>query len=38
MPGAELDEGTDVAAAGAEVGYPLMIKASAGGGGKGCGW
>ena len=35
VPGAELDEGTDVAAAGAEVGYPLMIKASAGGGGKG---
>ena len=38
VPGAELPDGTDDAAAarlGDEVGYPLMVKASAGGGGKG---
>ncbi len=35
VPGRELDEGDDVAAAAGEVGYPLLVKASAGGGGKG---
>ncbi|MFI0432569.1 MAG: acetyl/propionyl/methylcrotonyl-CoA carboxylase subunit alpha [Candidatus Nanopelagicales bacterium] len=35
VPGAELEDSTDLAAAGAAVGYPLMIKASSGGGGKG---
>ena len=35
VPGRELAPGDDVAAAGEEVGYPLLVKASAGGGGKG---
>ncbi|MDQ1249930.1 MAG: propionyl-CoA carboxylase alpha chain [Actinomycetota bacterium] len=40
VPGAELDartidDATALRAAGASVGYPLMVKASAGGGGKG---
>ena len=38
VPGAELPAGLDdaeLAAVGAQVGYPLMVKASAGGGGKG---
>jgi len=35
VPGAELDEGTDAVAAAAQVGFPLLVKASAGGGGKG---
>jgi len=35
VPGRELDEGDDVAAAAGEVGFPLLVKASAGGGGKG---
>ena len=35
VPGRELDDGDDVAAAAGEVGYPLLVKASAGGGGKG---
>jgi acetyl/propionyl-CoA carboxylase alpha subunit len=35
VPGAELGEGVDAAAAATEVGYPLLVKASAGGGGKG---
>jgi len=35
VPGAELGEGVDAAAAAAQVGYPLLVKASAGGGGKG---
>ncbi len=35
VPGHELGEGADVAAAAAEVGFPLLVKASAGGGGKG---
>ncbi|MCB0876248.1 MAG: acetyl/propionyl-CoA carboxylase subunit alpha [Solirubrobacterales bacterium] len=35
VPGRELAEGADVAAAAGEVGYPLLVKASAGGGGKG---
>ncbi len=35
VPGAELGEGADLSAAGEAVGYPLLVKASAGGGGKG---
>ena len=35
VPGAELGDGVDAAAVAAEVGYPLLVKASAGGGGKG---
>jgi propionyl-CoA carboxylase alpha chain len=35
VPGAELMDDTDAAAAAADVGYPLLVKASAGGGGKG---
>ncbi len=35
VPVAEGMSGDDLAAAGAEVGYPLLVKASAGGGGKG---
>ena len=38
VPGAELDSDAsdaDIVAAGAEVGLPLLVKASAGGGGKG---
>ena len=35
VPGTELAEGVDLAAAGEAVGYPLLVKASAGGGGKG---
>ena len=35
VPGAELGDGVDAATAAAEVGYPLLVKASAGGGGKG---
>jgi acetyl/propionyl-CoA carboxylase alpha subunit len=35
VPGRELDDGDDIAAVADEVGYPLLIKASAGGGGKG---
>jgi len=35
VPGAELGDGVDAAAAAAQVGYPLLVKASAGGGGKG---
>ena len=35
VPGAELDESDDVQDAGDRVGYPLMVKAAAGGGGKG---
>ncbi len=35
VPGCELGEGDDLAAAGDRVGYPLLVKASAGGGGKG---
>ena len=35
MPVAEVMSGDDLAAAGTEVGYPLLVKASAGGGGKG---
>ena len=35
VPGCELGDGDDLAAAGERVGYPLLVKASAGGGGKG---
>ena len=35
VPGAELGEGADVAAEADRIGYPLLVKASAGGGGKG---
>jgi acetyl/propionyl-CoA carboxylase alpha subunit len=35
VPGCELADGDDEAAAGNGVGYPLLVKASAGGGGKG---
>ena len=35
VPGAELGDGVDAAAAAAQVGFPLLVKASAGGGGKG---
>ena len=35
VPGAELGDDVDAAAAADEVGYPLLVKASAGGGGKG---
>ena len=35
VPGENLDEGADVRAVGERVGYPLMVKAAAGGGGKG---
>ena len=38
VPGAELDAdltGSDLLATGAKVGYPVLVKASAGGGGKG---
>jgi propionyl-CoA carboxylase alpha chain len=35
VPGAELGAEADLAATGAEVGFPLMVKAAAGGGGKG---
>ena len=35
VPGPELGDDADPAAAAAEVGYPLLVKASAGGGGKG---
>ena len=38
LPGAHLDDGTEAAAVAAEaerIGFPLLVKASAGGGGKG---
>lgn len=35
LPAAEINAGDDVAAAAGKVGYPVLIKASAGGGGKG---
>jgi acyl-CoA carboxylase subunit alpha len=35
VPGCELGDGDELAAAGEAVGYPLLVKASAGGGGKG---
>ena len=35
VPGAELPDGADLAAEADRVGFPLLVKASAGGGGKG---
>ena len=35
LPSVELDEGADLEVAGATVGFPALVKASAGGGGKG---
>lgn len=35
LPSAELVAGADMAALASEIGYPLLVKASAGGGGKG---
>ncbi|MEX1177181.1 MAG: biotin carboxylase N-terminal domain-containing protein [Nitriliruptor sp.] len=35
VPGAELPAGTDVGEAADQVGFPLLVKAAAGGGGKG---
>ncbi len=35
LPSVEIGQGTDLLAAAREIGYPLLVKASAGGGGKG---
>lgn len=35
LPAIELAEGADIEAAAAEIGYPVLVKASAGGGGRG---
>ena len=35
LPALELNEGADLAAAAKEIGYPVLVKASAGGGGRG---
>jgi propionyl-CoA carboxylase alpha chain len=35
LPGAEVDDDAGLAAAAEEIGFPLLVKASAGGGGKG---
>ncbi len=35
LPGIEIDDTTDLAAAADEIGYPVLVKASAGGGGRG---
>jgi acyl-CoA carboxylase subunit alpha len=35
LPGVTIDDDTDLAAAGAEVGYPVLVKAAFGGGGRG---
>ena len=35
LPSVELDDGTDVAAEADAIGYPVLVKAAAGGGGKG---
>jgi propionyl-CoA carboxylase alpha chain len=35
LPGAEITDGTDLAAAAAAIGFPLLVKASYGGGGRG---
>ncbi len=35
LPAIEIDAGTDVSAAAAQIGYPVLVKAAAGGGGRG---
>ena len=35
LPAIEITDGTDIAAAAKEIGYPVLVKASAGGGGRG---
>ena len=35
LPAIEIDDSTDLAAAAEEIGYPVLVKASAGGGGRG---
>ncbi|WP_224389713.1 biotin carboxylase N-terminal domain-containing protein [Pseudonocardia sp. ICBG1293] len=35
LPGETVTDGTDLAAAGARIGYPLLVKAAYGGGGRG---
>jgi acetyl/propionyl-CoA carboxylase alpha subunit len=35
LPGVTVDDGTDLAEAGAHVGFPLLVKAAFGGGGRG---
>ena len=35
LPGVEITEDIDIAAAAKEIGYPVLVKASAGGGGRG---
>lgn len=35
LPAVELDDSTDLAAAANEIGFPVLVKASAGGGGRG---
>ena len=35
LPAIELEDGADIEAAAAEIGYPVLVKASAGGGGRG---
>ena len=35
LPGIEISADTDIAAAAKEIGYPVLVKASAGGGGRG---
>lgn len=35
LPGIEITQNTDIVAAAADIGYPVLVKASAGGGGRG---
>jgi propionyl-CoA carboxylase alpha chain len=35
LPGVEIEANTDIAAEAAKIGYPVLVKASAGGGGRG---